>query len=265
MSSDDHRGNYLQKKVLVTGGAGFLGSQAIRRLVKLGADVTCLHSPGSNLIRLSGIAGTVRCCGVDLRDRAAVHQVILQSRPTVVFHLAAAGVDPKRNDPHEIFETNVLGFLNLLTSAEAAGVERVVGAGSCFEYDATSAKPLVESDPLLPLTAYASSKSSAVMLASAFAKTHRLKVVMLRPFTAYGPYERPDRLIPHVILAAMRHAPIRLTGGEQTRDFVYVEDAADAFIVAGLPGAPSGEVFNIGTGHATAVSAVARRILELMQ
>jgi nucleoside-diphosphate-sugar epimerase len=183
----------------------------------------------------------------------------------VVIHLAAAGVDPRRNDPHEIFETNVLGFLNLLTSAEAAGAERVAGAGSCFEYDATSDKPLAESDPLLPLTPYAASKSSAVMLASAFAKTRDLKVVMLRPFTAYGPYERPDRLIPHVILSAMRRAPIRLTGGEQTRDFVYVEDAAEAFLVAGLPGAPSGEVFNVGTGRATAVLAVARRILDLMQ
>jgi len=245
----------------VTGAAGFVGSHLVGRLVRLGCRVTALVRPASGLSRLQAVRHLVRLVECDLAAVKAqqLHHQIPEAQ--VIFHLAAAGVDQARQDSLAIVRTNVLGTLELLQLARTLGVERFVNCGSCFEYG--GGRDLAEDRASAPANEYAASKVAAGALAHAFFRQHRLPVVSLRPFTVYGPLEGNHRLIPQVIRKALDGGDIALTEGRQTRDFVFVDDAVDAFLAAAVAGDAVGGVFNVCTGVETAVRDLVCLLLQL--
>jgi nucleoside-diphosphate-sugar epimerase len=256
------RSYYRGREVLVTGAAGFLGSHLVRRLAGLGAWVAALHRPGADLDRLAGAGPRVRRVAADLLDTRALKAWTRTHAPRTVFHLAAYGVDPRRDDPSLAFGVNVRGFVSLIESLDRGTLDAFVNTGTCFEYG-RSARPISETDPLEPRGAYSQSKAAQVAVGTMLARTQGWPIVTLRPFTLYGPGEQPNRLIPQLLRGVLDGGEVRLTGGIQTRDFIYVDDAVDAFLVAGRTPAVAGEVFNIGSGRATSVRAVAERIRDL--
>jgi nucleoside-diphosphate-sugar epimerase len=254
---------YEGRDVLVTGAAGFLGAHLLRRLSSVGARCVGLHRPGSDLFRLEGLSSDVRLEAVDLQDRGRLRKVVGSRPPAVVFHLAAYGVDPRQNDVSAAFEANVMGFVNLAEALKDAPLDAFVNTGTCSEYPGGVDRPLVETDPVEPRGAYAISKASAVSIGVMLARTEGRPIVTLRPFTFYGPLERPDRLVPHVISSVLKGEEIRMTGGKQTRDFIYVDDMVEAYLRSALPPVASGEIFNIGSGTPTTVLALVEQIREL--
>ena len=260
-STKNNKNPLYGKHVLVSGATGFIGSHVVRKLLGAGCRVAVLVRPSSDFWRLQDIWDSIEVYYGDLTD---LHQNELISKLSgiqIVFHLGAAGVDQSESDSEFILQTNVLGTYALLRLAHALKVERFIYCGSCFEYG--NGNYLSEETLPQPVSEYGVSKFSASILVDMFHRQHALATVSLRPFTVYGSFEASYRLIPHAIMQALDGKDIALTGGEQTRDFVFIDDVVRAFLAAAaLPGI-AGEIFNISTGQAVAVKEVVALILEL--
>lgn len=250
--------------MLVTGGTGFLGSHLVRRLVALRADVHVLARPRSSLHRIADVTGEVKLLAGDLTHVREVSAAVATAQPEIIFHLAAYGVDPRRRHPPTILRTNVGGLANLLEASRDTPYARFVNTGTCFEYG-NHRRPLGESAPLEPLNVYAVSKLSALHLCALYARLHGKPIVTIRPFTFFGPGERPQRLIPSVILSILARRPIRITAGVQTRDYTYVEDMAAAFVSAAVAKRAVGQVINVGTGQDHPVREIVERIRTILR
>lgn len=200
----------------------------------------------------------------DLQDESRVADILRDLQPDALIHLAAAGVRAGGTSLRELIAVNVLGLQTLLEAA--ARLERapqIVIAGSWFEYAAQS-HPIREDDPLAPSTPYGVSKAAAHMLTYAYAE--KLPITVLRLFNLYGSGEMPPRLAPTLIERARNHQPIDLTGGEQIRDFVYVEDAAAVFWAAiqNPPMVGQPRVLNVGTGQGTQLRTFVEMLAALL-
>jgi UDP-glucose 4-epimerase len=217
-------------RILVTGAAGFLGSHLMRALAGSGAEA-------HGLVREEA----------DLRDADAVRRVVEAVRPELVFHLAAGVGHP--SDAAErtaVLADTVLGTQNLLEALRPLELDRLVHVGSSLEYG-PSAAPMRESDPLAPVTFRGVAKAAATLLVL----QSGLPATVIRPFSVYGPGERPHRLVPTVVAAAQSGATIRLTRPGIARDFVYVDDVTDALLRAAAVPEALGEIVNAGTGTQT--------------
>ncbi len=231
------------KSILVSGAAGFLGAHVTRALLHAGAGVIALVRPSTDLWRLERILDRI-----ELR--------FAPEPADLFFHLAAAGVQPGAS------EADLLGNISLTRSllefAGKTGASRFLYAGSCFEYPA--GRRLTELTASAPHSFYGVTKSASSMLVNTYAD--RLHVTALRLFTVYGPLESPHRLIPAAIDAAICGGPLGLTPGQQTRDFVYVDDAARAFLAAATAPLESGETINISSGRETRVRDVVDEVFR---
>lgn len=250
------------KRVLITGAAGFIGFHLTKGLLASGADVVAIVRPSTNPWRLRGIINDIEIVRADLRQ---INIDDLQRRLStidVVYHVGAAGVDPSNQDHASIVESNVMGTLRLLQLARLLKVDRFVYCGSCFEYGRGSL--LSEDTPFTtPISEYAASKMAAYLLVNTFGERYGLPVTSLRPFNVYGPFEASYRLIPHTIIRAINKSNIELTGGHQTRDFIFVEDVVEAFVAAAALPEAIGQTFNVCTGMETSVRNVVSQIIAL--
>jgi UDP-glucose 4-epimerase len=237
-------------KVLVTGGAGFIGSHSIEALLAAGADVVVLddlsNGKRDNLPAHAGL----RFIEGDIRDGAAVAEAMIGA--THVLHLAAqVSVQASVADPMNSCRNNVLGFLSVLDAARAQGVQRVVYASSAAVYGIPREVPLNEDSPAAPISPYGLEKLIDDQYAWLYAALYGLRPLGLRYFNVYGPRQDPASPYAGVIskwAAALEGgAPVRIFGdGMQTRDFVYVKDIARANVAA-LQNSATG-LCNIGTG-----------------
>lgn len=246
---------------MVTGATGFVGSHLTAGLRRHGVDVTALIREGSDPWRLRALEVEVEADQrpVDLVESDVEALSRLVDGADSVFHLAAAGVDPREDDPATLLATNVGAALNVLQAAVAARVRRVVLCGSCFEYG--SGLRVGEDAPLRPATEYGATKAAAWLVGRAFARRHPVEVTALRPFSVYGPLERADRLVPHVVACGLAGRAPQLTAGDQERDFVFVDDVVEALATAATAPAVDGEVFNVCTGTATSVRRLAEDVV----
>src|SRR4051794_19524456 len=210
--------------VLVTGANGFVGRNLVGRLLQLGADTAVVvRSVGR---RLTDVAPQIRFVECDLADAEQLAAKVAEIKPAVVFHLAARVA--ASGAPSEIVTANVVGTLNLLNAVNGDVLKRFVYCGTGSEYGAGAG--LAESSPLRPTNMYGATKAAAHLAAHTFRRSHGLPVISVRPFTMCGPWGPPRRLIPFVCCSALDGLDIPLTLAEQERDFVFVDDAIDAFV-----------------------------------
>lgn len=249
-------------RALVTGAAGFVGANLVRRLLADGHAVTALVRGDTDRWRLDEVAGDVETGEVDLRDGAAVVAAVAKARPEVVFHLATRGAYSWQADAREILEANVLGTANVVEACRQAEVRALVNTGSSSEYGFKD-HPAAEDEALEPNSVYGVAKAAATLLCSVAAQLYGLGVTTLRLYSVYGPYEEPGRFIPALVAAGLRGRLPVLASPNVARDFVWVGDVVEAYVrAAAAPGA--GVVYNVGSGGQTTLAQAvdaARRVL----
>lgn len=254
-------------RVLITGGAGFLGSHLVDRLLSEGAPPELLVFDNLRRGRRAHLephlsAGRVQLIAGDIRDEAALRAAL--GGVEIVFHLAAqANVIGSEADRDYAFSTNVVGVYNVLKAAEAAGVRRVVFSSSREVYGEPERLPVCEDAPLAPKNAYGASKVAGEMYFRIAQAREALETVVFRLANVYGPRDS-ERVIPLWMERARRGEDLLLYGGEQVIDFVWVQDVVEALAQAALAGRQVvGQPINIGTGVGTPIATLARRILAL--
>ena len=240
-------------RVLVSGAAGFVGANLIRRLADDGDEVTALIRPGSDRWRLEGLPAAINVVEADLRDAIALGSAVRGAHPERVFHLAAWGGYSWQTDLARIAETLVSGTVNLLHACLDAGAESFVNTGSSSEYGYQDHAP-EESEVPVRNSHYATGKVAATVFCRHAARTAKTRIVTLRPYSAYGPWEDPNRLVPTLIVKGIKGELPPLVNPDVARDFVWVGDLVEAYLLAAErePHEP-GAVYNVATGVQTTI------------
>lgn len=245
-------------RVLVTGASGFIGRRLVGRLAAAGAEVHAIDLvPGA----VAGVAEHL----CDITDPVAMATAVAESDPAYVFHLAA--FKQRASDPGAFARAvldNITGTLDLAVPlCGRPRLRSLVAVGTAEEY-AGGPSPYEESMREAPVSAYSFSKTAMVHLLQTFHRAHRLPAVVVRPTIAYGPGQPTDMFLPALITTLLRGERFPMTAGEQTRDFVFVDDIVGALIAAATTPRAVGGVFNIGSGASIAVRDVARRVEALV-
>ena len=243
---------------LVTGGAGFIGSHLVEKLLDSGHSVRVLDNLTSgSLDNLTGSIDHIEFVQGDLRNSADTHRAV-QGIDTI-FHLAAyISVADSMLNPAECFDVNVTGTNLLLQTAHQNGVKKVVISSSAAVYGDQKDLPIHENAALHPLSPYGASKQMDEILADLYTRSFTLPVVCLRYFNVYGPRQNPNSpyaaAIPLFIRQMLDHYPVTIYGdGGQTRDFVYVKDIASANLLAATCPAADGKIINICGGKPVSI------------
>jgi len=257
------------QRVLVTGGAGFIGSELVRQLSGRGFSVCAVD----NLVNgrrenLDGVLGdSVELVVADVRDAKSMATLLRDM--DVVFHLACLGVRHSIHSPLENHEVNASATLGLLNAARTNGVKRFVYVSSSEVYGTARMAPITEEHPTLPMTVYGASKLAGEAYTRAFWETYRYPTVVLRPFNAYGPrcHHEGDsgEVIPKFMLRCLAGKPMVIFGdGTQTRDFTFVGDTAGGILAAALSDASVGQTINLGSGKEIQVRELASTIAQTL-
>ena len=254
--------------VLLTGGAGFIGSHLAERLLARGDRLTVLddfndfYDPAVKHRNMAGFRGRVDLVTGDIGDAGLVARVFGATRFDAVIHLAArAGVRPSLRDPLLYTMVNVVGTQILLEQARLRGVGKFVFASSSSVYGVNAKVPFAESDPLTgPISPYAATKLAGEAMGHVYHHLYGLDLVCLRFFTVYGPRQRPDLAIHKFARAILAGQPVELYGdGSSRRDYTYIEDILDG-IVAALDRRLGFEIINLGGSQTTSL----RELVELL-
>ncbi len=259
----------MSRRVLVTGGAGFIGSHLVRRLVEEGDDVRVLDdlSTGKreNLLE---VADSVELVEGDLRDPSALGRAVAGCE--CVFHEAALPSVPRSIvDPITSHEVNATGTLLVLEAARQAGVRRLVYAASSSAYGETETLPKSEDLPTSPLSPYGVSKLAGELYARVYAVVHGMETVSLRYFNVFGPRQDPDSpyaaVIPLFIARLSNGERPKIYGdGEQSRDFTYVENVVEANLLASKAAGLGGVTVNVACGAQTTLNELAGLLGEIL-
>jgi nucleoside-diphosphate-sugar epimerase len=256
--------------VLVTGGAGFIGSNLVRSLLEDGKTVRVLDDLSTGRVEnLAGVLGDVELIEADVRDPAAVAKAVTSVE--VVHHLAALpSVARSVADPVASHQVNVDGTLNLLLAASEGGVRRLVYASSSSVYGDTPVLPKHEGMPVSPRSPYAAAKLAGEAYCRSFARVYPLETVCLRFFNVFGPHQDPGSqyaaVVPRFATHMLAGRPAEITGdGRQTRDFTFVANAVHACRAAADAGPDAvGETMNVGCGDRISVLDLVGLINDLL-
>ena len=259
------------ERVLLTGGAGFIGSHLTERLLRDGRDVVVVDNldpyydvrlKRKNLQAVeeaaaSDGAGEYAYVDADVTDLPALRRIIDDHEPQAIFHEAAqAGVRASVDDPFKPNRVNVVGTMNVLVAARDAGVERVVNASSSSVYGTVAYLPFDEHHPLRPVSPYGVSKLAAEHYCRVFTEVYGISTISLRYFTVYGPRMRPDLAVPRFSKRLLRGIPPVIFGdGEQTRDYTFVDDIVEANVRLLDPRVElKGQAINIGSSQRISIN-----------
>lgn len=257
------------EKSLVTGGAGFIGSQIVRTLLQKGHQVRVLDnfSTGKRA-NLEEIQTMIEIIPGDIRDRSVVAEAVRDV--DYIFHQAAfVSVPLSMERPYECFEINVGGTVKLLMEAEKAGVRRVLLASSSAVYGDNPEMPLREDARLNPLSPYAASKKAGETYGELYSRVYDLDVISLRYFNVYGPRQSPESdyaaVIPIFSQRLLEKEPPLVYGdGQQSRDFIFVEDVARANLLAAEAESAAGKAVNICTGEEVSIISLLGTLRDLI-
>lgn len=242
-------------RILVTGGAGFIGSHLVEKLLATGHEVSILddfndfYDPQIKRANIEGVAEEVAIHRVDLRDSAAVSLLFHREKFDAVAHLAArAGVRPSIQQPQLYYDTNVGGTLHLLEAARLTGIERFIFASSSSVYGVSKTVPFSESLHLTQtISPYAATKIAGEFLCSTYSHLYKMRIVALRFFTVYGARQRPDLAIHQFTKRIHAGQPIDQFGdGTTRRDYTYIDDIMQGVLAAFEYNGPMFDIFNLG-------------------
>jgi UDP-glucuronate 4-epimerase len=258
--------------ILVTGGAGFIGSHVCERLLREGQavwafdDLNPFYAPAlkqANLRQLQGLGRSFEFIQGDLADRAAVDKALARARFDQIIHLAArAGVRPSLEEPALYQRVNVEGTVNLLEASRLSGVKKITIASSSSVYGVNARVPFSESDPIFSaISPYAASKLACEALGHVYHHVYGMDVVMLRFFTVYGPRQRPDLAIHKFAKLIRAGQPIPVFGdGSSARDYTYVTDTVDG-VMACTRKEFGFDIFNLGESQTVTLA----HLIELLE
>ncbi len=250
----------MANKILVTGASGFIGSFVCHQLVNY--NIVAAVSPFSKSTRINDLKRKIKIMPVNLSDYEDVRKIIKLVKPDCVIHLATHGVYAyQQNDEERIAVDNYQMTFNLLSLSSKMGVKKFINTGSVFEYGSQKGK-VKENDVNLNdiLNQYSAIKMATTALTNSYAD--KLQVITLRPFTTYGPMEDESRFIRATIHRALENNPIEIAKNV-VRDFVYVNDVAEAYLKAEKVDYNSGEIINIGSGKKSTLENVSSLIKKI--
>jgi len=260
---------FENKSVLVTGGAGFVGTNLVNEL--------CNYSPKKIIILdnlFTGLKSNIPVFDfVDFVEGSVENFDLvfdLMKKCDIVFHLAVRNIIVSTKDPEKDFATNAIGTFNILESARRLkNIKKIVYTSSSSVYGNTSHLPITENDSLYALNPYAASKLTGEAYCNAYFETYMVPVSLVRYTNVFGPYSNPQNpysgVISKFIYSALNNQPITIHGdGEQTRDFTYVDDTIEATISVAISDRSIGEIYNVGTGVETSINNLAKIILEIL-
>ena len=258
--------NWEEKRVLITGAGGFIGSHLTERLIELGASVGAFVRYNSRAdwgLLPKEILAQVDIIPGDFRDLDAVRAAV--EGVDYVFHLGALIAIPYSYvHPAEVVESNVLGTMNILLAARDADVERVIHTSTSEVYGTAIRVPMDENHPLQGQSPYSASKIGADKIAESFYRSYDLPVITVRPFNTYGPRQSTRAVIPTIITQALTKKSIKLGNLDAKRDLTYVDDTVSGFIAAAQRQGVEGQTFNLGTGVEVRIGDLAAEIIAII-
>jgi len=261
------------KRVIVTGGAGFIGSHLVKKLLDSNNQVVVLDNLSSGIFENLPVHSQLTFINGDIRDSTLTKKLVENS--DVIFHLAEFLPNTRQFGPGHVVKFSmenpffdldncVRGTLNVLEAAKEANV-KVVFTSSAAVYGDPVEVPIKETTPPNPVSCYGASKLAAETYCKVYSKTHNLPVVIVRLFNIYGPRQR--KCVMHDVLSKLSKNPNALTmlgSGDQERDFVYVDDAVEGLILLSVKEEATGQIFNLGTGISTSIKEVLNHIVRIL-
>ncbi|SES72442.1 Nucleoside-diphosphate-sugar epimerase [Natronincola peptidivorans] len=254
---------FINKRVLITGASGFIGSHLVRRMLEENAQVYIIVRETSDLWRIEELLKDIIIYPSDSRDAEKIDKSVRTIKPDYVFNMAAYGVDARQKDYLTAANTNIIGIMNLINSLISIGCKKILNIGTCMEYG--NKQEIIKEDAYLePFNIYGSTKAAATMLAHQVSRENNLDIVTLRAFGVFGENEGSHKFFPHIILSILRNEDVNLTGCEQYRDYSYIENILDGFILAAKNETVKNEIFNIGTGEIHPLKYYVDKVYEKM-
>jgi len=255
------------KRVLVTGGCGFIGSEFVRQGVASGNSISAVDTLtyAGDRERLKDVRGRVRLHVADIGDARRMKYILKKVRPDAVVHFAAeTHVDRSILEAHPFVRTNVEGTLTLMDACRRQGVGRFVHISTDEVYGEIARGRFKETSPFAPNSPYAASKASADFFVRSYIRTYKFPAVIVRPSNNYGPWQYPEKLVPVVILRALHGQYIPIYGlGHNVREWLHVSDCARAVWKILLKG-KTGEAYNVGSGNERRNIDTVRCLLRLL-
>lgn len=260
---------WSEKRVLVTGAGGFIGSHLTEKLANLGAKLRAFirynsrNDLGMFELLPPNIKEKIEVVMGDLRDSETMRDTI--EDVDIIFHLGALIAIPYSYiRPKEVVETNIMGTLNVLSASKSFGVEKVIHTSTSEVYGTAKYVPIDEKHPLQGQSPYSASKIGADKIAESFYRSYALPVAIARPFNTYGPRQSARSVIPTIISQALSNDKIYLGSIHPTRDLTYIEDTIDGFIKIAESEHSIGEVINIGSNFEISIGDLTTKIVSLI-
>jgi nucleoside-diphosphate-sugar epimerase len=251
------------KTVFIIGANGFIGANLIRLLIKNNYKVHVLVRKNANLWRIKNVLKDIKIHKGDINDQKHLQKIVKKINPEYIFHLASYGNSSQDTSLNEMINTNIIGLKNLLEATLKINYKSLIITGSSSEYGFKD-KAMRETDSLEPNSYYSATKASATLIAQSFALINNKPITIARVFSAYGPYEENNRLIPTVIKLALNNKEISLTSGKVQRDFIYVEDLVNGLLKIANSKLKNGEIINLGTAKQHENNDIIRAIEKIL-
>lgn len=254
------------KKILVTGGAGFAGSNIVNKLLDYGAEVCVLDNLYAGYLEFLPSHKNLKFVKGDISNRELVEELVKEYK--LIIHAAAKSIVASTKNPYEDYETNIGGTLNLLISCKKHGVDKFVYIGSASVYGNPTVLPVTEESSNYTLTPYATSKYAGENYCISFYESYNLPISIIRYSNVYGINQHPNNPYTGVVSkffdAALKNEDIKIHGnGEQTRDFTFVYDSVDATIEVLINPKSVGQIYNCGSGFETSINDLAKKIIQI--
>jgi len=254
-------------KILITGGAGFIGSAFVRQVVKTGYKVTVIDklTYAGDLERLKEVEGKYKFYKADICNKARIESIFKKEKPQIVVNFSAeTHVDRSILDSAPFIKTNITGTQILLDASRKYGVSKVIHISTDETYGDIKKGSFSEDSPLHPNSPYAASKAAADLLISSYIRTYNFPAIIIRPCNNYGPWQYPEKLIPLAVLKILRKEKIPIYAkGENVREWLYVGDCAEGILQV-LKKGRIGEIYNLGSSQEKQNLEVAKMILSML-
>ena len=243
------------KKILITGGAGFIGANFVHKFLELGYKVNIFEKKETDLWRIEKVKNKINLYSPDLTDYNETEKIICEIKPDIVIHFAAYGAYQRfQQDINLTIDTNLKATINLLNASQKIGVDGFINTGTNSEYGIKE-KPMKESDILEADNLYAITKAASTMYCQMMAKKFNFPVATIRPFAVYGYFEEKERLIPTIIKSFLINTKLELSRPDSVRDFIFIEDLIAGYLSA-IKNIENikGQIFNLGTGKQNTIN-----------